>query len=213
MLYKNKISRIHKKLRKTIALVLAFLLLITILFEAQAVPFTKKCILKQSKSVSSKIIGKCVTKVIDDYNIKYDDLAVIKYSDSGNVEAISINSVAVNKIKSGVSELVQRELDKNKQYTFSLPLGAFTDITLLSTLGPEVNINFNLTGSVNCKLKSSFKSGGVNQTVHHISLTVKTRLISLSPEYGDEVVFKTDYEIAQTVIVGSIPSTYADIVR
>lgn len=213
MLYKNKNSRIHKNLRKILFLSIALLLLITVLFEAQAVPFTRKCILKQSKSVSAKIIGKCVTRVLDDYKIKYDDLAVIKYSDEGSVEAISINSVAVNNIKSKVSEFVQRELDKNKQYTFSLPLGAFTDITLLSTIGPEVSISFNLTGCVNCKLKSRFESGGVNQTVHHISLEVKTKLISLSPEYGDEVVFKTDYEIAQTVIVGSIPSTYADIVR
>ena len=31
--------------------------------------------------------------------------------------------------------------------------------------------------------------------------------------FSEKVKYTTDYEIAQTVIVGSVPSTYADIVR
>ena len=108
---------------------------------------------------------------------------------------------------------IQNELDKQKLYKFSLPLGAFTDITLLSTLGPQTEISFYLTGSVNCNIKSKFESGGVNQTIHHIYLIVNTDIITISPEYKEQCSFSTDYEIAQTVIVGNIPSTYADIVR
>ena len=62
-------------------------------------------------------------------------------------------------------------------------------------------------------IESKFESGGVNQTVHHIYLVVETEIITISPEYSEKVNYKTDYEIAQTVIVGSTPSTYADIVR
>ena len=179
----------------------------------QAIPFTKKCVNKQAKSISSKIIGSTVNKVIGNLNYTYDDLSVINYSDKGEINSISSNTVKINKIKSNTINKIQDELDKEKTYKFLLPLGSFTDITLLSTLGPDIEINFILTGSVNCKIKNSFESAGVNQTLHHIYLVVNTEIITLSPEYSEKIKFSTDYEIAQTVIVGSIPSTYADIVR
>ncbi|MBR1730885.1 MAG: hypothetical protein IJ725_00405, partial [Ruminococcus sp.] len=56
-------------------------------------------------------------------------------------------------------------------------------------------------------------SGGVNQTIHHIKLIVTTDIVTISPEYSEQNTFTTDYEIAQTVIVGETPSTFADIVR
>lgn len=213
MLYKNYKSRIHKVLRRVLVISVSALVVITILFEMQAIPFTKKCLKKQSETISTKLIGKAVNDVLEQFNFDYDDLAKINYSDSGQVNSISANTINVNKVKSNVTDKIQDELDKNKTYKFSLPLGAFTDITLLSTLGPDIEISFALTGSVNCKLNSTFKSAGVNQTVHHINLIVETKIISISSEYSEEIKFKTDYEIAQTVIVGSVPSTYADIVR
>lgn len=212
MLYNRRKPRI-RKLRKIIFLAICLIILITILFEMQAIPFTKKCVNKQAKSISSKITGNAVNKVINKFNYTYSDLSVINYSDKGEVNSISANTVKINKIKSNTVSMIQKELDKEKTYKFSLPLGSFTDITLLSTLGPDIEINFILTGSVNCKIKNSFESAGVNQTLHHIYLVINTEIITLSPEYSEKINFSTDYEIAQTVIVGSIPSTYADIVR
>ncbi len=213
MLYKKNKSRIHKKLRKLILFIICILVLITIVFEMQAIPFTKKCVIKQSKAISNKIINKTVSDVLDKLDFSYDDLAVINYSDSKEVNSISTDAVKINKIKSQVMNKIQNNLDREKLYKFSLPLGSFTDITLLSTLGPDIEISFVLTGSVNCRVKSNFESSGLNQTIHHIYLLIKTEIITISPEYTDKVKFSTDYEIAQTVIVGSVPSTYADIVR
>ena len=212
MLCKIKKTK-HKSLKRAIAVILIITAAIVILFEMQAVPFTAKCVKKQSKTISSNIIAEKLEAVQKKIGYTYSDLAEIKYSDSGDVKSISENTIFVNKLKSEVVRSIQNELDKQKVYSFKLPLGSFTDITLLSTLGPEIEISFALTGSVNCKLKSSFESGGVNQTVHHIKLIVTTEIITISPEYSDCNTYTTDYEIAQTVIVGQTPSTFADIVR
>lgn len=213
MLYKKKKSRLHKRLRRITIILILLITVIILVFESQAIPFTKKCVRKQAKTISARIIGKAVDSVVTKLNYKYKDLAVINYSDKGQVNSISANSININRIKSNTIDKIQNELDKNKVYKFSLPLGSFTDITLFSTFGPDIEISFILTGSVNCKIKSKFESGGVNQTVHHIFLVVETEIITISPEYSEKVNYKTDYEIAQTVIVGSTPSTYADIVR
>lgn len=213
MLYKKKLTRIHKKIRKTFFVLLIFIVSFVIMFESQAIPFTKKCIRKQAKSISTRIIGEKVDKSLNELGYSYKDLAVINYENNGKVNSINTNSVKINKLKSTIIKKIQNELDKEKLYTFSLPLGSFTDLTLLSALGPDIKISFSLTGSINCRLKSSFESGGVNQTVHHMYLIFSSEIIALSAEYSEKVIFKTDYEIAQTVIVGNTPSTFADIVR
>lgn len=213
MLYKKRRSRIHKRIRKIIIPVFLSVLLLIIIFESQAIPFTKKCIKKQAKSISTRIIGDKVEKSLNNLKYTYNDLVEINYSKDGKVNSINTNSIKINKLKSTIIKEIQNELDKEKLYTFSLPLGSFTDLTLLSALGPDISVNFSLTGSINCSFKNIFESGGVNQTVHHMYLLFNCEIIALSPEYSEKVVFKTDYEIAQTVIVGNIPSTYADIVR
>ena len=213
MLYKKKTSRLHKKLRKIFIISICLIIVLTVLFEIQAIPFTRKCVNKQAKTISSKIIGESVEKTLNKYKYNYNDLSEINYSKSGQVNSISSNSLNMNRIKSTLIKYIQNELDKARIYKFSLPLGSFTDITLLSTLGPDIEISFILTGSVDCDIKSEFKSGGVNQTIHHIYLIITTEIITISPEYSEKVKYTTDYEIAQTVIIGTVPSTYADIVR
>lgn len=212
MLYKRK-SKGHKRLRRFILTLIILVSGCVALFETQAIPFTAKCVKKQSKTISASIINREALRVLDKYSFKYSDLADIKYSGNGGVQSVSAQSLNINKLKAEITLAVQKELDKHRSYSFSLPLGAFTDITLLSTLGPSVELSFILTGSVNCKLKSSFESCGVNQTVHHIILTVTTEIITISPEYREQTKFSTDFEVAQTVIVGNVPSTFADIVR
>lgn len=189
------------------------MLAISVYFEKNAVAFSKKYVKKQSKAISGEIVADTVNDVLEKFDVTYDDLAVINYSDNGDVRSISENSIKVNKIKSEVVRRIQKKLDREDIYTFSLPMGSFTNITLINIVGPNLDINFRLTGSVNCKFKSTFESAGVNQTLHKISLEVKTDIISVSTDFSEEYKYKTDYEIAQTVIVGSIPSTYADIIR
>ena len=184
-----------------------------VFFEKNAVAFSKKYVKKQSKSISGEIVADTVNDVLEKYDYTYDDLAVINYADSGAVRSISENSIKVNKIKSEVVKRIQNKLDKEEIYTFSIPMGSFTNITLINIVGPDLDINFRLTGSVNCKFKSTFESAGVNQTLHKITLEVTTDIISVSTDFRESYKYKTDYEIAQTVIVGSIPSAYADVIR
>ena len=203
----------HKRLKKFCFVLVCALAVLIALFETQAIPFTAKCVKKQSESVSTRLISETVREVQEELGLDYDDLAAISYSAEGDVKAISINSRNINNFKSEVTNRIQNELDKDKLYSFALPIGSFTDMSLFSTFGPNIEVTFALTGFVNCKVNSSFESAGVNQTVHHITLTVNTEIITLSPEYREKTKFKTDFEIAQTVIVGSVPSTFADIVR
>ena len=156
MLCKSKNSK-FSKLKKRIIIAVIILVSIIVLFEMQAIPFTAKCVKKQSKTISTNIIAEKVEEIQDEIGYTYSDLAEIKYSENGDVKSISENTINVNKIKTRITKSIQSELDKKPVYSFKLPLGSFTNITMLSTLGPEIEISFILTGSVNCEIKSTFE--------------------------------------------------------
>lgn len=205
--------RLIKRIRRYFLITGLLYIVLVILFEIQVAPFSEKCSVKQAKAISNNIVNNAVCEVIDELGYSYDDLAVINYSQNSDVKSITTLSSNINKIKSSVLLKIQKELDKNKMHSFYLPLGSFTQLTMLNNIGPDIEVNFRMTGSAKCKIKSSFESSGLNQTVHHIYLVVTTNVIVLSPEFSAEKVYKSDYEIAQTVVVGGLPSTYAGIDR
>ena len=200
-----------KKIRRYLLLTGILLIILIIVFETQISPFEEKCIQKQAKTISNRIINQSVLKVLKKLDYNYDDLAKINYAENGDVKAISTNSYNINRVKTKSMLEIQRKLDKEKYYNFTLPIGAFTQLTMLNNSGPDVTINFKLTGSVNCKIKNKFESAGINQTIHRIYLVVIAKIIVMSPTYTNEKVYKTNYEVAQTVIIGNIPTTYANI--
>ena len=189
----------------------ALLIVFVIIFETQVSPFEQKCIQKQAKTISNRIINQSVLKVLKKLDYNYDDLAKVNYSNDGEVNAITTNSYNINRIKTKAMLKIQQKLDKQKYYNFDLPIGAFTQLTILNNSGPNVTVNFKLTGSVNCKIKNKFQSAGINQTIHRIYLVVVAKITVLSPSYTSEKVYKTNYEVAQTVIIGNIPSTFANV--
>lgn len=211
MLYRVLHRIKFKKLRRYLLLTGILLIILIIVFETQIMPFEQKCIQKQAKTISNRIINQSVLKVLKKLDYNYYDLAKINYSENGEVKAISTNSYNINRVKTKSMLEIQRKLDKEKYYNFNLPIGAFTQLTMLNNSGPDVIINFKLTGSVNCKIKNKFESAGINQTIHRIYLVVVAKIIVMSPTYTNEKVYKTNYEVAQTVIIGNIPSTYANI--
>ena len=89
-----------------------------------------------------------------------------------------------------------------------IPLGAFTGLTLISNAGPDIRLSFCMTGSFNSHLESSFESAGINQTLHHIRLVVTANIVTASVDYEDTITFDTDFEVAQNLITGNIPTIY-----
>ena len=81
-------------------------------------------------------------------------------------------------------------------------------LTLISNLGPQIPLTFCLTGNFNSRIESTFESAGINQTIHHIRLIISSHIVTASVDHSGEMTFDTDYELAQSVIVGESPTTY-----
>ncbi|MGN1050881.1 MAG: sporulation protein YunB [Acutalibacteraceae bacterium] len=186
-----------------------FLLLIgfTIFFECFTEKLQDKIISSRANIIAEKYITDAVADVIDDYeNIGYD---CINIEDSNNgVKYVSTNSAKINEMKASIDTALSKKLSDLTSAELKVPLGDLTGLTFLSDLGPDIPFSYNLTGSAVVKLNSSLTSAGINQTVHHITMTVKSKIFVITTRESDFYCFKTDYEVCQTVIVGSVPSFY-----
>ena len=211
MFYKKKTSKIRKKLKKYLFIFLVLIIAVIFFFEYQAVPFQRKYIKTQAKIISNDAITNAVNEVIEKHNYSYADITEINYDQNGKVVSISTNPETINKLKVEMNKAVQKEIETVTDADVSLNIGAFTELSLLSSFGPKVTFDFTFIGSFNSEIVSTFESTGINQTIHHIKFVVNANLITLSPDYSDGIDYTTDFEIAQSVIVGELPSTYANI--
>lgn len=213
MLYHRRRKSKFKLLRRILLSGFLVLLALVVFCEVHLSDFRPEYIRIQAEILSVNSVCDAVNSTLDKLGYKYVDIAKIVYSDDGNVQAIETDSIKINKIKSEITKSVQHEIAKVYDNEIDIPLGAFTNVTVLSNWGPCIPLTFNLTGSFSSEIISTFEQAGLNQTVHHIKLMLTSKIMTTSLDYSGNITFTTDFEIAQSVIVGDIPNTYGSLYR
>ena len=149
---------------KFIVIFIAICILLTIAFESYMQPQQDKIMENEARGLVEERVSNIADDVISNSAYDYDKLLVKKENKTGEIVSLSVNTPAVNKIQNEFSDVFQNKMDDlNTQY-FSVPLGDLTNLTMLSSLGPRIKFSYDMTGSVDVELKSSFESTGVNQT-------------------------------------------------
>ncbi len=190
-----------------VGLCLLFIILAVRGFENKISVFSKNYFPSFARQTVTKAVCSAVDEVLSAGNWSYGDFAEVKFS-GGRVNAVETNSTNINTLKSRVIAAAEREAEKIHNSVMYIPLGAFTGLSLISNYGPKIPLSYCLTGSFSAELVSSFESAGNNQTIHHIRLIVTAEVVTASVDYDGTLAFTTDFEVAQSVLVGEIPTTY-----
>ena len=198
-----------KKRRRLIIILLCFALLILAVrsFEKKISDFSSSYFPQFARQETTKCVSSAVEKVLSEGKYSYSDFAEIKYS-GGWVSAIETDAANINAFKNKVVAAAEEQAEQIHNSVMHIPLGAFTGLSLIANHGPKIPLSYCLTGSFSAELVSTFESSGINQTIHHIRLIVTSKIVTASVDYKDTLTFSTDYEIAQSVLVGDIPTTY-----
>lgn len=188
---------------------IVILTIVYIYFNKSIEPTIKELCKSNAKSIATISTNKAVYENIKD--IKYKDLITIEKDENNKITAIVANTIQMNLISTNVTTMVDSQLTENSVSEIVLPIGSILGINILGGCGPKIKVKTVPTGSVDVKFKSEFISTGINQTKHSIILEVSTSTIVLSPLYTGTESFVNSIVIAETIIVGEIPSTYYDI--
>ena len=81
---------------------------------------------------------------------------------------------------------------------------------LLANYGPRIKVSIYPLGTVRTSVFDKFEAAGINQTRHQIYLDIETQVQVVVPLVSSEVTVSTQVPITDTVIVGPVPSFYAN---
>lgn len=161
----------------------------------------------KAPTIAENIVSSAVNDTLSSPDLD-KDFVKVQYNADGSVAAVTTNASAINSFKARLESCLQGEIDRVYTTTTKIPLGTFSGINAISSYGPKVEFSYTMTASFKTDIKSYFTDGGINQTVHHLELTVQADFILLCLGHDTAMPFTTNYEISQTVVVGTVPETY-----
>lgn len=212
MLCRKKPGPVRRRIRKYIALLLILSVALTVYFECAVKALLREVIIRDMLTVAEQSVSLAVDDYLSEHADAGEKLSAISFN-NGVAAAVTVDPTYVNSAKTFITERAQTYIDDvAHEQGIGVHLGSFTGMVFFANTGPEIAFKVDSTQTISCEFTSTFEGAGLNQTVHHVTLTVYVDLLIYNPfRIGDTVSTESTFEIAQTVIVGAVP-TYGGVV-
>ena len=174
-------------------------------------PIIRTMAVSRSEVLLSQEIANEVNETMSENGITYGDIISFVLDEEGRINAMTTNIVTANKLKSFLALSILTRITNVDETELSIPVGNLTGISILAGRGPELKVKVIPIGSVQTELSSQFVSAGINQTQHRIIMTVTSNVDIILPSETVSTTVSVNVVIAETVIVGSVPESYAEI--
>ena len=135
----------------------------------------------------------------------YSNLTDIRRDAKGAITSINADAMAMNFLSAQVSSRAQSYLETKSHEGIPVPIGTFSGIPFLVGQGIPIKLNLKLVGAVNCNFESEFKTAGINQTEHKITLRTYAAVDIILPFYAKRTNIVIEMLFADSIIVGEVP--------
>lgn len=216
LFYKKGVSYMRKRTRiKRIFLFLAIVITLSLVvvsyIESFFEPIIRTMAVSRSEVLLSQEIANEVNETMSENGITYGDIISFVKDNDGRINAMTTNIVTANKLKSYLALSILTRITNVDGAELSIPLGNLTGISIFAGRGPEMKVKIIPIGSVQTELSSQFVAAGINQTQHRIIMEVTSNVDIILPSETVSTTVCVNVVIAETVIVGSVPESYAEI--
>ena len=201
------LSRKDKLLLWIAAIALALLALALVAMSHLRPILTSLATARVSNTVT-RIVNAAVNETVYENNVDYDSLIELEKDNDGRIVAVKSNMMAFNRLQSAVLNNVLERMADVDTRELSIPLGTLTGSPLLAGRGPLLRVRMQSVGSPGAHFENEFSAAGINQTKHQIKLIVDVSVGILLPGFSTGTRVSNDFNVAETVIVGSVPESY-----
>ncbi len=192
-------------------MLILFMAVILLFINAALKPVIMNMAESYGKMSVAKAVTESVSELFEDDEIGYSDLVKLTFSDSGFVTAVEYNSAEINRIKLSLIESLVSSLGKLSASKIKVPIGSVTGNAYLSGRGLSLRLRIMQSSVPVIEVISSFESEGINTVLHRIIIRISVETEAYLPPRSVNFTLTQDFVIAQTIIVGDIPSGYANI--
>ena len=164
----------------------------------------------EANSVASSALTAGLEKALADYKLNYSDIVSFTYDGQGTIKSLSTDIITLNTLGNKIGSNTDEYINTVGTYKIALPASALLGIQLVSGIGPDLSFYVTMRGITSTSFENRFEAAGVNQTRHQIFLNVKIRTHVIFAGEVSIVEYKSNICIAESIIVGVTPSTFAN---
>ena len=208
--YKARKRRKRTRIFKILLPVFSLFLIVFAYLYFVASPIIIKSTYAQIDSYATTEISDAIKYTIENSNYDYEDLVTINYNNNGDVSSIIANTININILARDVSTVSQIYIDRIIDKGVDIPIGTFTCINFLAGRGSKINFKLVPIGSILTTFDSKFRSVGINQTIHTLSIIVNTTMTVVLPLTSKVIEFAAEIIVCENLIVGEVPNLYLE---
>lgn len=165
----------------------------------------------QLDNQASSAINEAIQEQISDGEIDYDKMVTIEKDAAGNVTAMRANIGEINFLRTRILTRIDEKLMDLSVEELGVPVGSVVLPELFSGRGPNLPVRVIAVRTSDAAFRNEFQEAGINQTLHRIFFDIHVVVTILSLEGRQEIPVESSVLVAETVIVGQVPTTYIDM--
>lgn len=162
----------------------------------------------QVKNSTSDLTNDAIAKQIADGVIQYDRIVYFEKDLNGRITALKTNISEVNRLKTDILNIINDEILALDTADIGIPLGSLFLPEFLSGKGPAIPVHILAIRNSDANFTSSFSQAGINQTLHQLNMVVSVDVSVLVLGETGSFTINSEVVVAETVIVGEVPSTF-----
>lgn len=209
-------ARKRKKKRRIMTSVIAVLLVVGVtaaIFLTKMRPVIVRHAQNVAKSILINASNEAVVKILQEYDISYDDIVKLSTDSSGHVTSLRLDVMRINLIKSKITLAVSEIAAQQEEYNTYIPLGTFLGNEYTTGLGPKIKFSMQMTSHTIVDFNYEFQEAGMNQVIHRVLLNIDISGRLVMAGAADSFSVSTTAIIAETVIVGLTPDAYTEVIE
>ena len=129
----------------------------------------------------------------------------------GAVSMVTLNTDTVNRIGNEIAMKVNSDIHDGVAQTIKVSLGTMLRSRLLSQITPAARFDIMPVSVSEVGYKTEFEDAGINQTKYKVYIVINTEARVMAPFLAENIHVENTVLAAETVIVGGVPDTYANI--
>ena len=172
-----------------------------------------KLISYAAKNAASSAATVGIEKSLDTDRVRYADLVKFRRDRNGNIVSVSTDAYYLNKIGNNIGDEVDKQINEMKSYVLKIPVSVLFSEQFINGRGPKLPVIFVMTGITTTDFENEFMAAGVNQTHHRIMLNIKINTYVIHSGNVIVVPYETNVCVAESIVVGITPQTFAEIMR
>ena len=162
----------------------------------------------QVMNSTSDLTNDAIAKQIADGIIQYDRIVYFEKDLDGKITALKTNMSEVNRLKTDILNIINDEILALDTSDIGIPLGSLFFPEFLSGKGPAIPVHILSIRNSDANFVSHFRQAGINQTLHQLTMIVSVDVSVLVLGQTSSFSVNSEVVVAETVIVGDVPSTF-----